>query len=152
MIYDNLSNMKTYTLSAEIQAVLDYAAAITPETYPSERVVLDGDRIFINAAQYDTHAAADGMVEAHRAYIDVMVMIAGEETIYVKNTDQLTQITNEYDAQNDALLAKMDNDMSAVRMTPGCVCILFPQDGHAPACNADSTSHVKKLIGKVKIG
>ena len=151
MIYDTLDNLKYYNLSPAIEAVLNYAKNVTSENFPSEKITLDGERIFINAAQYDTHTLADALVEAHRDYIDVMVMIEGEETIYVKSTDRLTQISQEYDPKIEALLAKPDDDMSAIRMKPGSVCILFPQDAHAPGCHADSCAHVKKLIGKVKI-
>ena len=39
-----------------------------------------------------------------------------------------------------------------VRILPGDVCILFPEDAHAPSIQAgDTPVHVKKLIAKVAV-
>ena len=34
----------------------------------------------------------------------------------------------------------------------GSFVVLFPQDAHAPGCEADGKSSVKKIIGKVLLG
>ena len=36
-------------------------------------------------------------------------------------------------------------------MTPDSVCILFPEDGHAPGLIAGEQGEVKKLICKVRV-
>ena len=113
--------------------------------------MLEGDDIYLNLAAYDTHEKDKGCMEAHRAYIDVMCMIAGEETIYIKPTVCLRHIIQAYDAQKDALLAELDDDCSAIRLHAGEFVILFPEDAHAPGCWTERQSHVKKIIGKVRI-
>lgn len=152
MILDTFENAKLYKgIHPGIDRVLEEVLSITPENFPSERIVLDQDKIFMNAAQYKTHEAEDAVLEAHRLYIDVMCMIDGEETIYVKNTDRVSHVTDEYTEEAEALLAKLDPDCTAVRLKPGSFCILFPQDAHAPGCVADTKMNIKKIIGKVKI-
>ena len=89
--------------------------------------------------------------EAHRKYIDVMYMVEGCETVYVKNADRLTRVTGGYDPAIEALLADYDGGASAVRLQKGDVLILFPQDAHAPGRVADAPQTVKKIIGKVLI-
>lgn len=153
MIFDSLTNAKQYVgLNAGIDTVLKEAAAYTADNFPKERRVLDGDALFMNFANYETHAAETACFEAHRKYADVMVMIEGEETIYVKNTAALQNITKEYDAEGDYLLAALDTDRTAVRLTAGSFVVLFPQDAHAPGCDADGKAPVKKIIGKVLLG
>ena len=102
-------------------------------------------------AQYDTMSLDNAAIEAHKKYIDVMVMIEGSETIYVKPTEDLSKITRLYDAEGDALLAELDTDASAIRLDAGSFIILFPQDAHAPSRYADGPCAVKKIIGKVLI-
>lgn len=153
MIFDSLANAARYQgICAGIDRVLAEAAAYTADNFPKERRVLDGDALYMNFANYETHAAETACFEAHRKYADVMVMIEGEETIYVKNTAALSHITKEYDAEGDYLLADLDADATAVRLPAGSFVVLFPQDAHAPGCDADGKAPVKKIIGKVMLG
>lgn len=150
MIFDSVSNYKQYEgLNAGIGRILEEAQKITPESFPKERLVFDGDALFMNFAQYETRDISDSKMEAHRKYADVMYVVEGSETVYVKSVDRLSCITKEYDPSIDALLAHIDGDVSAIRLTPGHFLVLFPQDAHAPGCIADSKSSVKKIIGKV---
>ena len=152
MIYDNLKNTASYTFTeAGIAQVLEAAKAYTPENFPNARVVLDGDNVFMNMPAYETHGLEKAVLEAHQKYVDVMVMIEGRETIYVKNTDRLQDVYSPYEAGRDALLAHMDEDVIPVDMQPGDFLVLLPQDAHAPGCHAGEACKVKKIIGKVRI-
>lgn len=152
MIFDSLKNAAQYKgIHAGIDQVLEAAKAYTPENYPSGRVTLDGDNVFMNMAAYETHPTDKAVFEAHQQYADVMVMIDGVETIYVKHTDKLSHVYQEYDPKVEALLADFDTDATPVRLEAGSFVVLFPQDAHSPGCNADGAVNVKKIIGKVKL-
>ena len=154
MIVDRIENKAIYKGICEgIDRVLDFAEGLTPDNYPSERIYLDGDALFINAPKYVTHARDGAVTEAHRKYIDVMYMVEGSENVYVKPTAKLSEITKGYDPTGDALLAKTDDDTSTVRLEAGMFLILFPDDAHAPACDPlpDTGVSVKKIIAKVLI-
>ena len=152
MILDTIANASVYEgLHAGIDMALKAVAAYTPENYETGKVELDGDKVFLLRNAYTTNDPANAIFEAHRAYIDVMYMVEGEETIYVKPTSQLSNITKEYDPAGDALLADMDADATPVRLTAGSFIVLMPQDAHAPACWVDSAKDVKKIIGKVRV-
>ena len=152
MILDRIENANIYSCINEgIKKVLDIAKDIAPENYPTEILYLDGENLFINFAAYQTRKRSDAMSEAHRKYIDVMYMVEGCETIYVKNVNALQKITQEYDPAKDLLFADLDDDTTPVRLEKGSFVILFPEDSHAPACDPakDSKVAVKKIIGKV---
>ena len=152
MILDNLSNAAQYKgIHAGIDMVLEAAKAYTPENFPGGRVVLDGDNVYMNMAACETHSTDNAFFEAHKQYIDVMVMVEGTETIYVKATDALSHVYQEYKPEVEALLADFDTDTTPVRLEPGRFVVLFPQDAHAPGCHADGAANVKKIIGKVRI-
>ena len=153
MIFDSMSNASQYKgLNEGIDRIFAEAATVSAENFPKERRVLDGECLFMNFAAYETHAADTAFFEAHRRYADVMVMIEGEETIYVKNTAALSNVTKEYDAAKDCLFADLDADATPVRLTAGSFVVLFPQDAHAPGCDADGKASVKKIVGKVLLG
>lgn len=152
MILDTITNASVYEgLHAGIDMALKAMAAYTPENYETGKVELDGDKVFLLRNAYTTNDPANAKFEAHRAYIDVMYMVEGEETIYVKPTSQLSNITMEYDPAGDALLADMDADTTPVRLTAGSFIVLMPQDAHAPACWVGEAKGVKKIIGKVRV-
>ncbi len=152
MIYDVLSNAKMYAgLNADVDKVLEAAKAYTPENFPKGQVVIEEGNVYMNMANYETHGTDTALAEAHQQFIDVMVMIDGCETIYVKDVNKLSNVTKPYDPEIEALLASYDADATPVRMEPGNFCILFPQDAHSPGCHTDGPCTVKKIIGKVRI-
>ena len=152
MIVDSIKNAHLYKgLNPDIDRVLEVAATLKADTFQTGRQVLDGDRGFINHVSYETNPREVSVSEAHRLYVDVMYMVDGCETIYVKPVDRLKNITTEYDPSMEALIADLDDDVTAVRLDAGMFCILFPNDSHAPACICDKAMTVKKIIGKVKI-
>jgi YhcH/YjgK/YiaL family protein len=152
MILDKLENAARYAAINEgIVKAIDTAKKLMADSYTPGRVEIDGDNLYLNCAEYDTHEKDGALSEAHRAYLDVMVMIDGCETVYVKRTDALRNVTKPYDASIDALLADTDSDVTAIRLVKGDFLVLFPEDAHAPGCHADAPCHVKKVIGKVKI-
>ena len=152
MIKDTLSNAKLYKgIKDGIDKILEAAKQYTPENYPGGRIELDGKRIFMSLAKYNTLPTDDAVFEAHKKYIDVMIMVDGVETIYVKNTDSLSKITRPYNPDDDALLAHFDKDATPVRLEAGSFVVLFPQDAHSPSRHADGEHSVKKIIGKVLI-
>ena len=152
MILDKLENAARYAAINEgIVKAVEAAKQLRADTYQKGRVDVDGEHIYLNCAEYDTHERVGALTEAHRAYLDIMVMIDGCETVYVKRTDALQNVTKPYEASIDALLADTDADVTAVRLVKGDFLVLFPEDAHAPGCHADAPCHVKKVIGKVKI-
>ncbi len=152
MIYDTIFHAGRYRgIHLGIDRVLKEVTAYTPDNYPGGRISLEGDNIYLNLAEYDTHSITEGMAEAHREYIDVMYMVEGTEVIYVKPVDRLRRVTKEYDPAIEALLADIDGDGCGIRLEKGDFIVLFPEDAHAPACHASRREHVKKIIGKVKI-
>ncbi len=152
MIYDEIINAGQYRgVHPGIDRVLEEMQKFTPDNYPKERISLDGDNLFLLFGNYETHSPEGALTEAHQQYIDVMYMVEGAETIYVKPVSRMQKVTKPYDASIEALLGETDADATPVRLEAGCFIVLFPQDAHAPACYAEGPVAVKKIIGKVRI-
>ena len=152
MILDQLKNAKQYEgIHAGVDKALEAMKQYTSDNYPLGKVEIDGDNVFLLLNCYETRSKEESKAEAHRKYIDVMYMVEGAETIYVKSVDSLKHITAEYTPEMEALLGDTDEDATAVRLEAGSFVVLFPQDAHSPACDADGKHTVKKIIGKVKV-
>lgn len=152
MIYDSAKNIAQYSaLNADLESVVRAALDYAGKHFSAGHVAVDGERVYLNLASYQTHDASSAAAEAHKAYVDVMVMLDGVETVYVQHAEQLKEITQPYNSDTDALLGKLSEQATAVILRPGDFLILFPQDAHMPGCHAHEPSSVKKVIGKIRI-
>ena len=152
MILDSLENItRRFPAGHGVLKVVEAARKITPQNFPKERTPLDGDRTFMFFPSYRTFETENASFEAHQKYLDVFIMVAGSETVYVLPKDKLKIIKSPYDADRDILLAEWQPGATAVRLEPGSVLVLFPEDAHAPGCVADKPETVKKIVGKVQI-
>ena len=152
MVQTTKEQLQNYcSLNPHFPAAFAALEKLAEKGFERGRHPVDGDNIFINALEYDTHPAEGALMEAHEAYIDVMWMVSGREQIGVCPLADVTELTQPYDAAGDAALAKLAIGSSMVQMKPGSVCILFPEDAHAPGLDAAAPSHVQKLIAKVRV-
>ena len=152
MIFDFITNAKQYAgINTGVNQVLEEMQKYTPENYPAEVLQLNGNDVYMMFGCYETHPKEEAVAEAHRQYIDVMYMVEGEELIYVKHTEDLKNVTKEYNPEIDALLGDLDADAMPILLKAGSFVVLFPQDAHSPACVVDSPMTVKKIVGKVRI-
>lgn len=152
MILDKLENAGQYDgLHKGVDMLLKKMATLDPETYQPVREELDGKQVFMFGTAYATKDPSAVRMEAHRAYVDVMYMLKGAKTVYVKPVDQLTDIAAQYDPEKDCLLAAPQGGATAVRLEAGSFLVLFPQDAHAPACHCDGDGTVLKIIGKAQV-
>lgn len=149
MIYDQLCQQHLYRhLHPGLPAAFDYLLAFDPAT-PDGRVELDGDRLFALVQTYDTTPAVERKFEAHRTYIDLQYMAAGEELLY---HCPLALMREEipYIAAKDVAKYQAPEEQALV-MRPGDFSILYPHDGHKPSCAYRTVQSVKKVVFKIAV-
>ena len=114
---------------------------------PLGRIEVDGDRLFINNVEADLTDAATQLLEAHREYIDVHVVLDGEEHFGWRPLADCAAVRQSYDPAADCALYA-DRPSSWLTLRPGQAAIVFPEDPHAPVVGE---GRVRKLIGKIKL-
>lgn len=114
---------------------------------PLGRIEVDGDRLFINNVEADLTDAATQLLEAHREYIDVHVVLDGEEHFGWRPLADCAAVRQSYDPAADCALYA-DRPSSWLTLRPGQAVIVFPEDPHAPVVGE---GRVRKLIGKIKL-
>ena len=80
------------------------------------RVVIDGDNVFAGFDRYTTKLSHEGLLETHRRYIDIQVVIEGSEYVEVRDAKGLTVATPYVD----------DVEFQAVPRSPSHEVILTP--------------------------
>ena len=94
---------------------------------------------YMNVDVGETHPAAARTMEAHRDYIDIQTVIAGDEIIGYQPI------------LNAGAVPSLDDD-TVIRMVPGTFAVFTPADGHRCLCAPDGTGKpIKKAIMKIRI-
>ena len=105
---------------------------------------------FYNVIEYDTTDEVDKPFESHRKYVDIQLLIAGEEIMQVIDISRLQAIVL-YDPNKDYTLYKPSRCPASNVLRPNSVMILYPTDAHRTIAFNGKTCKVKKVVGKVKI-
>lgn len=151
MIFDQLEHIGRYKgLGRGLDVALDFLKNWASSMDEAKEYEL-GQGVTARCAVYTPVPPAEGVTEAHRKYIDVMLMKEGGELIGYKPVGALQNITKEYDGQADALLAKEAEGVTLLPFNKGQFAVWFPQDAHMPGVSDDTTQVVKRVIVKVPV-
>lgn len=103
---------------------------------------------FANVQEYMTKIEAP--FEAHRKYIDVQIVVDGQEYINVASLDAVGPLTQEYSESSDIMFWASANPFRAVCADSGHWVILFPSDAHAPCISRDGNPvQARKIVVKI---
>lgn len=148
MIVSNLQNSERIEfLHPLFKQLFDYVKTHDLLHTECGRIELAGDDLFINNVNPTCVFASDQVLEVHRDYIDVHILLEGKERIGWKAIEDVTDLKQAYQKEGDCALYS-DTPTSFVDLLPGQFLIVFPEDPHAPVIGEGK---IRKLIGKVKI-
>jgi YhcH/YjgK/YiaL family protein len=152
MIVDRLENANFYAqLSpgfAQAFRTLSDAAFVNR---PDGRYEIDCDRLYALVQRYTTRPPEKCNLEAHRRYIDIQLIVSGEELIRVAPAREL-ELRQPYEPGSDKMLFHPGGRMSSVCLSPATFAVFFPQDAHMPCMQADGPAEVHKVVVKLRIG
>lgn len=105
---------------------------------------------YVNVESYKSFDRAERMYESHRQYIDIQMIICGEEIIEIAPVEKLT-VKIPYDVAND--ITFYGNQFQGERhlLKAGEYLIVFPSEGHMPCLKNEMSSYVRKAVIKVPI-
>lgn len=99
---------------------------------------------------YPPKRRAEGFFESHRKYIDVQVIVAGEELMEVEDVSRLV-VTDAYHPERDLIKYADTAAASVLRMRAGDAAVFFPVDGHMPSLDWRGAGLVRKTVVKVPV-
>ncbi len=147
MIIDTLANLYLYkALSKRISKAINYISESSFEDMAPGKYPVKEDRIFCLVNQYHTKSKEECEMEAHQKYIDIQLMIIGEEIIGYKPLTNQTP-TVDYKPNEDYALYNVDVDY--LKLEKGMFAMFFPHDIHQPEIFLNEPQQVKKVIMKV---
>lgn len=148
MIFSALSQSSRYaTLHPLFQQAFDYMRdtdlfVLTPGRYP-----IVGDELFAIVEQVPGKTKEMAKLEAHRKYIDIQLVLEGDEQMGWKPLADCLNPVGEHSEEKDIRFFH-DAPASWVAVPPEHFCIFFPEDAHAPLVGS---GQVRKVIFKIAV-
>lgn len=149
MIFGNLQNLSEYAfLEKQIHKCFAYAAEHNLQSLENGRYEIEGDDLFVNITEYTTTLAEERFWEAHRKYIDLHLMLCGQEQIdlaFIQNMEM-----KDYVEENDFVPMDGRKNCSVVlKMGDFLICDI--SDGHRTGIAVEGAESIKKAIFKIKV-
>ena len=150
MVYGNKENLFNEDLfDKKILECFKYAKEHDLSIYEQGKHEIDGEKLFVNIAEYKTTETQDRFWEAHRYYLDLHLMLSGREQIDIALTHRMK--AGEFVADDDFLPLEGEKSASVI-LGPGDFLICYPDDAHRTAVKIQESEKIKKAIFKIKIG
>lgn len=148
MIVSNLKHSsRIESLHPRFKKLFYYIKSTDLLKIPLGRIEIDGENLFINNVELNGLKADKQVLEMHRQYIDIHILLQGEETIGWKSIEDIETISERYVSDQDCELST-DKPTSYTKLKVGEFMIVYPEDPHAPGIGEGV---IRKLIAKVKL-
>lgn len=143
MIHDHIDNLHLYlALHPALAVVEEFLHERNLDALEPGTIEL-GEGVSCIVAEYQTVADEESVIECHRRFVDVHVVLQGVEGMGVAPVCLCMQ-AGEYVEENDYQL--LHGELSLLALSPGTFAVFFPGDAHSPK---RSLTHVGAAIRKL---
>ena len=149
MITGILPGARSWAASPRLRSILSYLEQTLTSPPADGRYELD-DGAYAGVSSYVTKDAGASRFEAHRKFIDVQFMLAGEESIWVAEAQAL-RLTEAYSDERDVAFFAPPARSHKLEMTTGSFAVFFPENAHMPGVQLDAPASVRKIVVKVPV-
>jgi len=149
MIYATLAHIEgSKGLNPILDRAIDYVSAHDLSSLGVGRHEIEGSRLYVMVSEYETKDDREWILEAHRNYIDLQLVISGSE-LFLHAPLESIETTQEYSSETDCLLGRSKSAVS-LPLSPGSCAVFFPWDAHKCCLPGKTKEKVRKLVFKVQ--
>lgn len=108
--------------------------------------------IYANIDEYYTKNHKEKKYEGHKKYVDIQIMLIGNEIISILPDNEL-EIDIPYSEEKDIQFYFEDkvNNVSNIKLSEGEFIIIYPGQAHKPGIELNKPEYVKKMVLKVPV-
>lgn len=151
MIYGEIKDLNQYKgISKNLDKAIEY---ILNEEYkkgiPGKNII-DGDNLYFNYPDCAvTKEVKEGFFEGHKKYIDIHIVISGEENLgYTPRSE--VKVKKEYDSEGDYELYE-GTLKNIFHVTEDRFIMFFPDEPHMALLKVEEIKKITKVIFKVLV-
>lgn len=109
-----------------------------------------GDNLYAVVSEYDTQPKRERRPEAHRNYLDIQYIAAGEEMIGSAPLEAAGEIAEDCLKERDVVYYKSVGRETETTFSAGMFAVYFPWDVHRPNCSVgENAANVRKVVVKL---
>lgn len=150
MIVGELNTLSSSGLPAVLNNALTLALTARPQDKTPGRYDLEGEHLFMNVMTFETQHPAQKKAEMHEQFIDIQLLLSGEERIQFGVAGSARQCEERHVEEDYQLCHDIDT-MQTLHMKPGMYAIFMPGEPHKPGCVVAQGEEIKKVVVKVHI-
>ncbi|WP_063653762.1 N-acetylneuraminate anomerase [Candidatus Arsenophonus triatominarum] len=148
MIIGNIHHPECAGLSPVLLQAVILAVKANPQKCDPGRYDLQGDDIYMNVMRLSTQPAQSKKAELHEKFIDIQILLEGEEIIHYGVTGS-TRKCDAWHKEDDYQLCAEIAGQQQVVLEPGMFAIFFPGEPHKPCVQGTQSAEIKKTVVKV---
>lgn len=111
------------------------------------KMEIDGENLFIINSNPECLSKENQVLEYHKKYLDIHILLEGEETIGWKSLDDCQNEKKAFDITDDYGLYS-DKPTTYATLKVGQFAIVYPEDAHAPIIGEGK---IRKLVVKILV-
>lgn len=150
MIYGELRELKFYKgISKNLDKAIEVIEKGEYKNGNPGKNVIDGDEVYFNYDIPETQPIEERFFEGHKRYIDIQLIIEGEEFIGYSPRSNVVR-TEPWDRERD--FEKYEGSVDHLfHMTNDTFIIIFPEEPHMPLIQTEEgRKTIRKAVFKVK--
>ena len=149
MILDKIANKELYAnIHPMFKAAFEFLDNYLKNPVAPGRYEICGEDLFVKIDEATTRE--EGYYEVHDKYIDLQVIVEGEEKVLCDWRENLAPAT-EYNEDDDYMFLNDGEGNIEFTFKAGDFMVLYPWDAHKPSMAINGPAPIKKLVFKVKI-
>ncbi|PWI32434.1 DUF386 domain-containing protein [Vibrio albus] len=148
MLFGNINQLElipyTYT---KLRKCIEEAVVIAKNN-PEGKYALTDDRIFVMINATTTEPTEERAAEIHKKYIDIQIVLEGEERFGYSN--QLDDSFKSLEKlENDVLFIENVTHENYIDLYVGDFVVFYPEQIHRPQCAVNKPMPIKKAVIKI---
>lgn len=152
MLFGHISDLAKMTeMNKVLCGVIEKALKLSPLSLTSGSYPIDGENVFMNIMSFETQDREQKSAELHQRYIDIQILLSGEEIIDFGLQGSALNVTP-YNEMDDYQLTEVIVNCQTLSLQPNMFAIFMPYEPHKPGIAAEKGKNIlKKAVIKVNI-
>ena len=153
MILGNINHLGLVPyLPEKIKQSIEYIKDNVNNNTPVGRYDIDGDNMFFMVSDSTSRHIHDANPEYHEKYIDVQIVLVGQEGMAVNTLPPYTKVLDNKLAENDIAFIETPKEETLLILHPNDFIVFLPNEVHKPLCAVDNKIEtVRKVVVKIAL-
>lgn len=143
-------NLPTH-LSRALRFVLDFLESTDLNELEDGKHLIQGEGFFVNIFRYTTASEQERIWEAHREYIDIQMVIEGEEICQQAFSVECTKGVYEEDKDFIPITLNANTPCTRFVLNRDKLAVFYPEDAHQTGVSIHTPCAIRKAVFKLAI-